>query len=85
MSSLNFKFQAKNGNAIVSKSDIICIEDVDDYSCAISVRMPNNEVHKIFSIERAEDLYERVMNVKSIAPNFVERRQTLDRSSENVS
>ncbi|MDG1707415.1 MAG: hypothetical protein P8H03_01570 [Emcibacteraceae bacterium] len=83
MSALNFKFQAKHGNAIISKDDVICIEDIDDYSSAISIRMPNNEIHKIFSVERAEDFYDRMKDIKSVKPTFVERRRTLEATSND--
>ncbi|MDG1997453.1 MAG: hypothetical protein P8J14_13225 [Emcibacteraceae bacterium] len=83
MSALNFKFQAKHGNAIIAKDDVICIEDIDNYSCAISIRMPNNEIHKIYSVERAEELYERMQNIKVVTPNFVERRRTLEATSND--
>jgi len=83
MSALNFKFQAKHGNAIIAKDDVICVEDIDDYSSAITIKMPNNEVHRIFSVERAEDLYDRMQNIKAITPKFVERRRTLEATSND--
>lgn len=75
MSKLNLRFETKHGHAMVAKEDVISIEDIDERTCAVTVRHPGDQVFKHYSLEKAEAIYERLNDLPEDIPQFVERRK----------
>lgn len=56
---LDFRFHTRYGSAAVSRNDIISFEDVDGGMCVVTICHPNDDVHKLYSNEKAEVLLHR--------------------------
>lgn len=59
MPNLNFTFQTRYGNAVVCKDDVISLEDVDGRMCVVTIKHPNEDVHRLYSSEKASILIDR--------------------------
>lgn len=74
MSQMNLTFETKHGHAVVATEDVVSLEDIDERTCAVTVRHPGDQVFKHYSIEKASELYDRIKDVPKIQSSFIERR-----------